>query len=193
MLNYNISCLHYISLSQVFDIQIQGNNVRIFAYKGSWYWAFYSPVSVKEVEGRMVEVQLLRPDLSYFLSTFIDLSKNTQVPIHNSQQQMCTLKENVSKSEQMSGGGTQWAVISLHPWEVQQPLVDLRWYETWWTHTVYSQWGLHAGPMSPPDTASSQTLPPRKCPPGSAHLCRGGMAAYQVSGPKKHTHTIMTI
>lgn len=192
-MNYNISCFHYISLSQVFDIQIYGNNVRIFAYKGSWYWAFYSPVSVKEVEGRMVEVQLLRPDLSYFLSTFIDLSKNTQVPIHNSQQQMCTLKENVSKSEQMSGGGTQWAVISLHPWEVQQPLVDLRWYETWWTHTVYSQWGLHAGPMSPPDTASSQTLPPRKCPQGSAHLCRGGMAAYQVSGPKKHTHTIMTV
>lgn len=66
-------------------------------------------------------------------------------------------------------------------------MVDLRWYETWWTHTVYSQWGLHAGPMSPPDTASSHTLPPRKCPPGSAHLCRGGMAAYQVSGPKK-TH-----
>lgn len=55
----------------------------------------------------MVEVQFLRPDLSCFLSTFIDLSKNTQVPIHNLQQQMCTLKENVSKSEQMSGGGTQ--------------------------------------------------------------------------------------
>lgn len=133
-MNYNISCFHYISLSQVFDIQIYGNNVCIFAYKGSWYWAFYSPVSVKEVEGRMVEVQLLRPDLSYFLSTFIDLSKNTQVPIHNSQQQMCTLK----RKEQMSGGGTQWAVISLHPWEVPQLLVDLRWW--WWnmmnTHSL---------------------------------------------------------
>lgn len=34
-MNYNISCFHYISLSQVFDIQIYGNNVRIFAYKGS--------------------------------------------------------------------------------------------------------------------------------------------------------------
>lgn len=39
----------------------------------------------------MAEDQFLRPDLSYFLSTF-DLSKNTQVPLHNSQQQMCTLK-----------------------------------------------------------------------------------------------------
>ena len=86
-----------------------------------WYQAFYFLISVW-VEGRMMEVQFLRPDLSHFLLTFIDLFK------------MCTWeKKCLCKSEHVTRGGTQWAIIRLHPWEVPQLLADLRWYETWWT------------------------------------------------------------
>ena len=69
-----------------------------------------------------MEVQFLRPDLSHFLLTFIDLFKCAPGK-----------KKCLCKSEHVTRGGTQWAIIRLHPWEVPQLLADLRWYETWWT------------------------------------------------------------
>ena len=65
-----------------------------------WYQAFYFLISVW-VEGRMMEVQFLRPDLSHFLLTFIDLfkcapgKKNVSVNLN--------MWQEVELNEQLSG------------------------------------------------------------------------------------------